>query len=107
MKESYGEGVANHIGLGSYAGVCKGVGGTLIEERTGRVLSREMSNQGADAVAECGRRNDPQREGKRREGPARSETPRHVRKHDERGLGDPAVVCKAADRIGKSKDVHR
>src|SRR5678816_3076872 len=43
MKESYSEGVANHAGLGSYAIVRKGGGGTLIEVRTGRVLSREIS----------------------------------------------------------------
>ena len=54
MKESYSEGVANHTGLGSYAGIRKGVGGTLIEVRAGRVLSREMAqkNQGADGVLE-------------------------------------------------------
>jgi hypothetical protein len=43
MKESYSEGIANHTGLGSYAVVRKGGGGTLIEVRTGRVLSREIS----------------------------------------------------------------
>ena len=57
MKESYSEGVANHTGLGSYAGIRKGVGGTLIEVRAGRVLSREMTqkNQGADGVLTSGR----------------------------------------------------
>src|SRR2546425_4607697 len=42
MKESYSEGLANHAGLGSYAGIRKDVGGTLIEVRAGRVLSREI-----------------------------------------------------------------
>jgi hypothetical protein len=32
MKESYSEGVANRTGLGSYAGIRKGEGGTLIED---------------------------------------------------------------------------
>ena len=42
MKESYSEGLANHAGLRSYAGIRKCAGGTLIEVRAGRVLSREM-----------------------------------------------------------------
>ena len=46
MKESYGEGIANRTGLGSYAGIRKGEGGTLIEVRTGEVLSREMNING-------------------------------------------------------------
>ena len=45
MKESYSEGMANHTGLRSYAGIRKGVGGTLIEVRAGRVSSREMDTK--------------------------------------------------------------
>ena len=57
MKESYSEGLANHTGLGSYADICKGVGGTLIEVRAGWVWSREMATQnpGADVVMRSGR----------------------------------------------------
>ena len=57
MKESYSEGMANHTGLGSYAGIRKEVGGTLIEVRAGWVWSREMAtqNQGADVVVRNGR----------------------------------------------------
>jgi hypothetical protein len=45
MKESYGEGLANHTGLRSYAGTCESVGGTLIEGSAGWVLSREMTRE--------------------------------------------------------------
>ena len=77
MKESYSEGIANHTGLGSYAGIRKGVGGTLIEVRAGRVLSREIAqkNRGADDVIEDGRRYRLQRMLMLQEDSARSETP--------------------------------
>ncbi len=42
MKESYGEGVASHIGPESCARVCKGPGEALTGVRAGRVLSREI-----------------------------------------------------------------
>jgi len=40
MKESYGEGVANHTGPESCVGVRKGSGEALTGVHTGRVLSR-------------------------------------------------------------------
>jgi hypothetical protein len=94
MKESYSEGVANHAGLRSYAGVRKGAGGTLIEVRAGRVLSREISigNWGADVVSTRGRRNRLQRLPMLQKNPTRSKTPQHARKHSGRELGDPIVV---------------
>jgi len=99
MKESYSEGLANHTGLRSYAGVRKDVGGTLIEVRAGRVSSREMSakNQGADSVLELGRQHRLQRRLRLQENPARSD-PRHAWKHSERELGDPTVVCESRPR---------
>jgi len=108
MKESYSEGIANRTGLGSYAGVRKGVGGTLIEENAGRVLSREMSqeNQGADGVSLVGRQNRLQRKLMLQQDPARSETPGM---HGNILKGDweiPRLSAKA-DRIGKSKDARR
>jgi hypothetical protein len=108
MKESYSEGRANHAGLGSYAGIRKGEGGTLIEEHAGRVLSREMSleNQGADVVLEHGRQNRLQRTLMLQKDPARSETPGM---HGNILSGDweiPRLSAKA-DRIGKSKDTRR
>src|SRR4026209_2702015 len=108
MKESYSEGVANHAGLGSYAIVRKGGGGTLIEVRTGRELSREISLKSGrrrpTQARKATRTSAQWRAGVR---PCEVRDPRHVRKHIARRLGDPAVVCEVADRVGKSKDEHR
>ena len=108
MKESYSEGVANHTGLGSYAGIRKGVGGTLIEGRAGRVLSREMvqKNQGADGVLEVGRQYRLQRKLMLQKDPARSETPGM---HGNTVIGDWEIPWLAAQavRVGKSKDTRR
>jgi hypothetical protein len=108
MKESYSEGLANHTGLGSYAGTREGAGGTLIEVRAGWVLSREMAtqNQGADAVMARGRQHRPQRLLMLRKNPARSKTPGM---HGNILVGDweiPRLSAKA-DRSGKSKDERR
>ena len=108
MKESYSEGMANHTGLRSYAGVRKGVGGTLTEVRAGWVLSREMAtqNQGADAVMPSGRQHRLRRTPMLQKNPARSKTPNM---HGNILIGDweiPRLSVKA-DRVGKSKDEHR
>ena len=108
MKESYSEGVANHTSLGSYAVVRKGGGGTLIEVRTGRVLSREISlQQGADDVLKSGRQHELQRKGELEQGPARSKTPGMYENTQHGDWEIPRASVKAADRIGKSKDEHR
>jgi hypothetical protein len=108
MRESYSEGVANHTGLRSYAVVRKGGGGTLIEVRTGRVLSREISlNQGADDVLMHGRQHELQRNGELEGGPARSETPGMYGNTQHGDWEIPRSSVKAADRVGKSKDKHR
>ena len=108
MKESYSEGIANHTGLGSYAVARKGGGGTLIEVRTGRVLSREISiNQGVDAVLICGRQHELQRNGELERGPARSKTPGMYGNTQHGDWEIPRSSAKAAGRVGKSKDVHR
>ena len=108
MKESYSEGLANYAGLGSYAGTRKGEGGTLIEVRAGRVLSREITtqNQGADAVLMRGRQHRLQRTPMLQENPARSETPGM---HGNILNGDREIPRSSAkaDRSGKSKDEHR
>ena len=108
MKESYSEGLANHTGLGSYAGIRKSAGGTLTEVRAGWVLSREMAtqNSGADAVMSRGRQHRLQRPPMLQKNPARSKTPSM---HGNISLGDweiPRLSAKA-DRNGKSKDEHR
>ena len=108
MKESYSEGLANHTGLGSYAGIRKSVGGTLIEVHAGWVLSREITtqNQGADDVLTCGRQNRLQRSLKLQKNPARSKTPCM---HGNTLNGDREIPRSSAkaDRVGKSKDARR
>ena len=42
MKESYDEGLANHVGPESCAGDRKGLSEALTGERAGRLWSREM-----------------------------------------------------------------
>ena len=108
MKESYSEGVANHTGLRSYAGVRKGVGGTLIEVRAGRALSREMvaKNRGADDVFEYGRPHRLQRMLMLQENPARSETP-GMHENILKGNWEIPPSSAKADRVGKSKDKRR
>ena len=107
MKESYSEGVANRTGLGSYAGTRKRVGGTLIEVRAGRVLSREIAqNRGADAVATSGRPYRLQRMLKLQENPARSKTP-SMHGNIRNGNWEIPSSSAKADRIGKSKDARR
>jgi hypothetical protein len=108
MKESYSEGLANHAGLGSYAGIRKGAGGTLIEVRAGRVLSREMTtqNQGADAVVRCGRQYQLQRWPMLQKNPARSKTP-GMHGNIPNGNWEIPRSSAKADRVGKSKDAHR
>jgi hypothetical protein len=108
MKESYSEGLANHAGLGSYAGIRKDTGGTLTEVRAGRVLSREMTtqNQGADAVVRCGRQHQLQRRPMLQQNPARSKTPGMHGNILDGNWEIPRLSAKA-DRVGKSKDAHR
>lgn len=108
MKESYSEGLANHTGLRSYAGARKGAGGTLIEVRVGRVLSREMvaRNQGADGVIECGRQHRLQRRLMLQKSPARSKTP-GMHGNIRKGNWEIPSLSVRADRIGKSKDARR
>lgn len=108
MKESYSEGPANRAGLGSYAGIREGEGGTLIEVHAGRVLSREMSqeNRGADAVLVSGRPHRLQRAPMVQEDPARSETP-GMHGNILEGNGEIPRLPAKAGRIGKSKDARR
>src|ERR1700733_9682334 len=107
MKESYSEGIANHTGLRSYAGIRESAGGTLIEVCAGRVLSREIAqNRGADAVAISGRQYRLQRMLKLQENPARSKTPNMHGNTLEGNWEIPRSSAKA-DRSGKSKDIIR
>ena len=77
MKESHGEGVADHTGPESCVVIRKGGGEALTGEGTGRVLSRERgSNGSADPVQARERPHRAHREGERREDCPWSETPR-------------------------------
>jgi hypothetical protein len=108
MKESYSEGMANHAGLRSYAGSRKAEGGTLIEVRVGRVLSREISikNWGADGVSKHGRRNRLQRMPMLQKNPTRSKTPSM---HGNTLVGNWEIPLSPAKvgRVGKSEDARR
>ena len=111
MKESYGEGVANHAGPESCVGAREGAREALTGGGTGRVWSREIhdSLRGADAVEVGGR---PHRRRRYREAladPARSETPRMYPStaSGNREIPRWSAAEGAADRIGKSKDTRR
>ena len=108
MKESYSEGMANHTGLGSYAGIRKGTGGTLIEVSAGWVMSREITtqNQGADDVMACGRQYRLQRTLRLQKNPARSKTP-SMHGNTRKGDWEIPRLSGNTDRVGKSKDAHR
>jgi hypothetical protein len=117
MKVSYVEGVANHNGLESCASVREDEGKALIEERAGRVLSREMHAlsrkrqvlRDADAVGVSGRQHRVYHHRKVHQDPARSQTPSMYGKtlRGNREIPRAPEVERAAGRIGKSNDIRR
>ena len=117
MKVSYVEGLANHNDPESCGAAREGGDEALTGERTGRVLSREIQAlprkrqvlRDADAVGMNGR---PYRVHRHREvqpDPARSETPSMCGNTlcGNREIPRSSAAERAADRIGKSKDVRR
>jgi len=110
MQESYEEGVATHLDPESCVVVREGDGEALTGARVGQVLSREIVEplRGADAVAVSGRQHRLYRHREVQPDPARSETLRMLGNvtHGNREIPRPPVA-KAADRVGKSKDVRR
>jgi hypothetical protein len=112
MKESYGEGVANHTGPESCVVVREGGGEALTGERAGQPLSRENgeSLSGADAVEGRGRQHRLLRHREQQLDPARSQT---LRMHGSTLHGNREILPSSGrqqlrpDRIGKSKDARR
>ena len=111
MEESYGEGVANHIGPESCASVREGGGEALTGVRTGRVWSREILFNSRvltlwdrwKATLGGSIARDPFR-------PCAVEGPGHVRKHPSREPGGPISAFRregSEGRIGKSEDTSR
>ena len=110
MKKSYKERIANYFGPESCADVRKAMGeafdrGThrlAIEPRNTISPRRRRSNEMRKATFEVASSQGTSKSGV-------VEDPMHVRNFLIRESGDPASVCPegGADRIGKSKDVHR
>ena len=108
MKESYGEGIADHTGSEPCVGLPRGGGEALVGVRAGRVLSCEIYElQGADAIstAEGDVAGSVSQEPS---WPCAVEDPEHARKHLAREPGDPTTAWgRKPGRIGKSEDVSR
>ena len=110
MEESYGEGVATHIGPESCVVAREGRGEALTGVRTGRVFSRERhSLRGADAVRRSGRPHPEHRYREMPGDPARSETPcmNGNTSRENREIPCPPAADGVAGRVGKSKDTRR
>jgi hypothetical protein len=110
MKESYGEGLANHIGPESCGGDSNGAAEALTGERAGRVWSREDPRvQGADAVLRV-EGNTERIDSARFVRPCAVRDPEHVRKHFTREPGDPISATGREEPGGcivKSEDARR
>jgi hypothetical protein len=110
MKESYGEGVASHIGPESCGGDSNGAAEALTGERAGRVWSRENPKSrvptllnGWKATRSGSIAQDPLR-------PCAVRDPEHVRKHSTREPGEPISAFGREGPGGcivKSKDARR
>ncbi len=110
MKESYGKGLAAHIGPESCVVARKGGGEALTGVRTGRVSSRERNLlRGADAVGESGRPHPVHRHREMGRSPARSETPCMYgdTSRENREVPCSPAADGVAGRVGKSKDTRR
>jgi hypothetical protein len=110
MKESYGEGIANHTGPASCVGYPQGGGEALAGVRAGRVLSREiLLLQGAHALDVVEGNTD--RVASARHGRTlRGRRPRACTETPRTGTGrSPIRLCNEGceGRSGKSKDVSR
>ena len=110
MKKSYECDLATHIGPESCGAARKGSVEALTGERAGRVFSRvRIFLRDADAVGESGRPHRVHRYREVCQSPARSETPSMCGNTlcGNREIPRSSAAERAADRIGKSKDVRR
>jgi hypothetical protein len=109
VKVQDSEGVANHAGPESCAGIRKDAGEALTGERVSRVLSRERKSSGCPRCVLCGRQHPTRRHREARRDPARSETPgmHGGTLCGNREVPRPPAAEGAAGRIGKSKDPIR
>lgn len=96
-------------------GTCEGAREALTGARTGGAIELRNVNpafgqalRGADAVSVGGRPHRSSRDGERRTGPAQSKTSGMYGNVSHGSREIPWVsAAHAADRIGKSEDVHR
>jgi hypothetical protein len=117
MRVSYVEGIANHNGPESCGAAREDGVEALIGGRTGRVLSREIHDllhkqqalRDADAVEVRGRQYRVHRHREVYRDPARSKTPCMYAStlYGNREIPRLSAEERAADRVGKSKDVRR
>jgi hypothetical protein len=115
MQESYGEGLASHIGPESCAVVCKGQGEALTGVRAGRVWSCENNTCLMGSPGSRRRRGSTEGESgciasARCSRSLRGLRPRSTHgnaSHGNREIPWPPPPEKRGGRIGKSKDVSR
>lgn len=108
MKESYQQGIANHLSPESCLDDPRGRGEALTGERAGRVLSRENTLRGADAVKGSGRPHAERRQRETLRDPARSETSCMYGSNLRGSREGPRLPAPdgEAGRMRKSKDVR-
>jgi hypothetical protein len=94
MKESYGEGVANHTGSESCVGFPQGGGEALTGVRAGQVLSREIIfNFRVPTFWDRWKAIPCVSPSRDMHGPCAVGDLEHVRKHLAREPGDPMFAC--------------
>jgi len=110
MQESNIEGIANHDGPESCAGVREDGGEALTGVRAGRAIEpRNHVASGADAVVGSGKQHEAARNREHRPGPARSKTPRMhgISTHENREIPRPPTVDGTVGRAGKAESMSR
>jgi hypothetical protein len=110
MKESYDEGVANHIGPESCAFVREDRGEALTGVRAGRVWSREIPKSRVLTLYYGWKAKLGVSVSRDTFGPCAVRDPEHARKHLAREPGGPISAFRregSGGRIGKSEDTSR